>query len=67
MTHVRAFDGSGELECEATKEVDARVHLVEDCTSVVRRSLLRISGMLYSAEFILPQGWTRLNNAFQGS
>ena len=67
MTHVRVFKGSGELECEATEEVDARVHLVEDCTSMVRRSLLRISEMLYSAEFILPQGWTRLNNAFQGS
>ena len=67
MTHVRAFDGSGELECEATEEVDARVHLVEDCTSVAQLQLLRSGGMLYSAEFILPQGWTRLNNAFQGS
>ena len=67
MTHVRAFDGSGKLEGETTKEIDACGHLADDCTSMVRRSLLRISEMLYSAEFILPQGWDQAQDAFQGS
>ena len=61
---MRALDGSWELECEATEEFDARVHTATILLLVSVEGTDEIKAGCYTRRNSLPQGCSRLINAF---